>query len=130
MLYQRATRETDREQLEAMIAEDADHAGRSTADFWLPSEKDKNRLCVTFEDDKGPVFFLRLEKVLRVHAQFGTDKMRTARALIDFNEWLDRESRQHGYVQVIWDSISSSLVRFAEKFGYHKSPNEIVKDIR
>jgi hypothetical protein len=138
MLYHRATRETDREQLEAMIAADDDHRGRCKADFWLPkkTEDDSNKtkngatLCLAFEDDKGVVFFLRLEKILRVHTQFGTDKIRTARALIELNGWLDREARQYGYIQVIWDSVSASLIKFAEKFGYHRSPNEIVKDIR
>lgn len=127
MLHQRGVKESDREQLEEMIAADPDHRGRCTADFWMPDDKS---LCLAFEDDKGVVFFLRLEKVLRVHAQFVADKMRTARALIDFNSWIDREARQHGYIQIIWDSVSASLVRFAEKFGYRSSPNEIVKDIR
>ena len=128
MIRYRKTVETDRPRVAADIAADPDHAGKSTVEFWLPQNHAE---CFTLEDADGPVMSIRAESVLRLHVQFPPkSKMRIARALLEFLPKIERDAKSKGFMQVIWESTSSPLIAFVGRFGYRRSPNEIVKDVK
>lgn len=124
----RPLNENDKSLLEKWITLDNDHAGKTNVDFWLPKE---NTTCFVTEDDIGAVFYVRGETALRLHIQFGpeTEKRRIAKVLTHFIPMIESEARKKGYRQIIWESTSTSLIKFAKAFGYRASPNEIVKDL-
>jgi hypothetical protein len=129
MLKKRSVSEHDRETLNKYIAADSDHAGRCNADFWLPAKEKDSTARFVMEDSLGPTIYCRGENVLRLHIQFCDSKMRNARALTEFIPLIEADARKHGFTQIIWDSVSPDLIRFAERFGYRKSEHEILKDL-
>jgi hypothetical protein len=129
MLTKRSVSEQDRTLIETFISKDADHAGRCKADFWLPALEKDNTARFVMEDALGPVLFCRGENVLRLHIQFSDSKMRNGRALVDFIPQIESDARKHGFKQIIWESSSTDLIRFSERFGYRRSETEIVKDL-
>ena len=128
MIRYRKTVEADRERLTADIAADPDHAGKSTPDFWLPRLHTE---CFTVEDPAEAIFSVRAESILRLHIQFPAgQKMRVARALLEFIPKIEHDAKTKGYTQIIWESTSEGLINFVSRFGYRRSQNEIVKDLK
>jgi len=123
MLKQRSVSEQDRTKIEQWIQADDDHRGKCKPDFWL--ETKKGVACRKF----GESLFVRAENVLRLHIQFSPDKFSNAKALLEFIPQIEESARNHGYTQIIWDSTSEPLIKFAERFGYRRSQSEIVKDL-
>jgi hypothetical protein len=123
----------DRLLIEDWISQDSDHAGRCTADFWLPQETNVDKpfvqSFVVTDDLDHPLMFVRAENLLRLHIQFGPNKRVNAKALMDFIPTIERDAKKRRYKQIIWESISKPLIMFARQFGYRESPSEIVKDL-
>lgn len=129
MFKSRSVTEKDRTKLAEWIAVDLDHAKTCTPDFWLPAEKPDGTIRVAFDDTLGTALFVRGEKILRLHIQFPPEKWRNSKSLIKFIPIIEADARKHGFTQIIWESTSPGLIQFTEKFGYHRSPNEIVKTL-
>lgn len=114
--------------IEKLIAIDPDHATTSTVDFWT-SEIPQKTQSFAVEDDKGTVFYCKVEKVARIHIQFDSrEKFRTAKALVKFIPSMEKILGKD-FTQVIWESTSPKLIAFFEQFGYRHSKNEIIKDL-
>jgi hypothetical protein len=129
MLKSRSVTEQDRTKLEEWILADPDHSRKSKPDFWLPAEKPDGTARLVMEDALGPALFVRGEKVLRLHIQFPPEKWRNAKSLVQFIPLIEADARKHGFTEIIWESVSEPLIKFTEQFGYHRSPNEIVKSL-
>lgn len=130
MITSRKTSPQDAAQIAAWVAADPDHAGRVSANFFLPSENpsDTKAFFYTIEDALGPVFYVRGENVLRLHVQFAPNqKRRTPPALDEFISSISEGAKKLGYKQIIYDSVFQPLIQFLERRGFKPSPQEQVK---
>ena len=115
----RPVEESDRPLLEEFIKHDPFHVN-GDADFFFEHPD----LTVAAEDENGVVMFIRLEKIIRGHIQFGTDRDRIRESLPEILGMLITHVKSGGYVEAICESVSTSLIKFLEKFGFHKAENE------
>ena len=129
MLKSRSVTQEDRTKLAEWIAADPDHAKTCTPEFWLPAEKPDGIARTVMEDALGTSLFVRAEKVLRLHIQFPPEKWRNAKSLVQFIPMIEADAKKHGFTEIIWDSTSEGLIKFAEQFGYRRSQNEEVKNL-
>lgn len=109
----------DRVLLAGMILRDPDHQARGVEpDFFFA-----HQLCMCFEDDKGPVFFARLDveiganyhpiPSIRLHTQFDSDiPLRTARTLAAGFEVVKDRCRLADVERLVFDSIDGRLRDF------------------
>lgn len=131
MVKFRLPNENDKFLLQEWIASDKDHADRCDASFWLPDEKETGRVQqFVVEDEHGALAYVRAENCLRMHVQFAP-RSQTERTRNNFDEVMEKiyQWARPKYKQVIFESVSTLLIRFLQKRGFRKSPNEFVKDI-
>jgi hypothetical protein len=126
MIKFRDTNESDIPQLIEWSSKDSCPFHRDVdPKFWLPEEHAK---CFAIEDEKGVVYYLRLENVMRCHIQFPPDdvrdKGRTALALKQAFVVVAAGAKKLGYKEFIFTSVSEGLIRLFKKFGFQKSENE------
>lgn len=128
MLKYRPTNALDKNQIAEWIALDPDHASQS-ADFWLEKDNDKVD-CWAVEDAKGTIFYVRAEKLLRLHIQFAppTEHRRLAVAINEFTETIKQKAKPD-FKQLIFESVMEPLIRFLHKRGFRSSPHEEVCDL-
>lgn len=128
-LNHREVTEKDKEQLEKWVAADPDHSGLLTADFWIPPrDAEGNKIpgtkCMSVEDENGVAFYLRLDNVMRVYVQFPPDAERDSERIKKALEgsFLTIAGNAHklGYKEMIFNSVSKSLIRFFRKFGFNE----------
>jgi hypothetical protein len=121
-LKYRPTSELDKALLEDWVLADDDHRDTTHPHFFLPQDRTN---CFAVEDDKGPVFFVRAESVLRLHIQFApkSEWRRLAKTIDLFAEQIKNDAK-YSYKQIIFESTSPGLVKFLSKRGYRLSPNE------
>lgn len=124
MLKQRKISESDFPAIAAEIAKDPAHRGWMQPSFF--TEPHTGGLVV--EDDHGPVFYLRLSHVLRVHVQFcDVEKQRIRDAMIEEMKKVKELSAAKGYRQIIFDSVSRGLIAFCKRYlKFIPSPDEYV----
>lgn len=130
MLKFRRTSEADKPQLAEWIAADSDHRGRGTPDFWMP-DSDGQGDCFAMVDEKGTIFYVRAENVVRLHIQFAppSEKRRTAAAIDEFTKLMAKGAKAKKYSQLIFESTVLPLITFLEKRGFRPSKNEFVMDL-
>lgn len=113
MIKERPLLESDRELLARAIAADPYHADTDSADFYYQP----NTRCLVYEDELGPIFFLRLSSVLWMHTTFvGENKERIGRAIVTQFPGLIQQAKQAKYAQIAYKSLSKSLVDFCRKY--------------
>lgn len=121
---------------ETWVCADPWHATTTEPEFFLSHEKGIESFVL--EDPDGPVFFFRMTRTIRLDIQFPPDDEqptdrpheRTREALIQGVEWLAGSLALAGIHQLIFDSVNPLLIRSAERrLGFHRSPNELVRDI-
>ena len=115
----RQVTEEDRPLIESFIKLDPYHEGGS-ADFFYENPD----MTVAAEDENGVVMFIRLERAIRGHIQFGPDRDRIRESLPEILGMLITHVKSGGYVEAIFESVSASLIKFLEKFGFRKAENE------
>lgn len=128
MLKFRAHNEQDKAILERFISADPEHSVTSSLEFWLlPENKHKGTDYLAVEDEKGVVVYLVLENCLRIHAQFApaTEIDRIRAAIPQISAKLAHDAKT-SYRQLLFESVFPPLVRFLEKIGWRRSPNEVV----
>lgn len=117
----------DKDTLTEWIDRDPDHKGRCNAEFWASPPSQAESFAT--EDDKGAVFYVRTEKLLRIHVQFDpAENERTKAALEQFCTDIKRTARPT-YKQVIIETVFRPLALFLLKQGMHRSKNEMVFDL-
>lgn len=138
MIDHREASAADAEQIQKWIDADPAHAGIIKADFWLPAigEDGKalpgtKRLAVT--DEKGVAFYIRVDNVMRVSIQFPPDSERdperTKMALTGSFRVLAANGKRLGYSEMIFDSVSKSLIKFFSKFGFSEMKDTFKVDL-
>jgi hypothetical protein len=121
----RETEISDAVLLEQLLANDPIHKD-VPAQFFIEKTEDGTKglgvKCLTIENEKGPIFFLRFENVMRVYLQMNADQdpeeVKTA-----FKETLvlvHTNGRKLGYKALIFDSVYKPLIRFFKALGFHK----------
>jgi len=125
--------EDDKPILKSMIAWDMDH----TAKALQPEFFYAHGLCLCFEDEDGPVFYVRLDcetsvnhpitqspDTVRVHIQFDERiPLRTLRTLKQGFEVVKDRCRVAGARRMVFDSLSPHLRTFCRRrFGFRDVP--------
>jgi hypothetical protein len=133
MLVIRKIEDRDREMLWEWIQKDREHfeAG-TTADFFFEPETES----FVYEDELGPVFFVRLSQdliasgLLRIDIQFGADKKRTSSCMTEgFQSLVDR-AKESGFKGMVFRSTSEPLIRFCVKrFSFEKFGDELFRPL-
>lgn len=129
----RALREDDALTIAAMIAGDAEHKAKGmTADFFYPEKEGgillpkPERISVCYEDDQGPVFYLRIDVeppvTVRLHVQFDNSPLMAYRTAIML-KWairnlVDRYLKPTICQRIVFESITESLRSFCQKCGF------------
>lgn len=115
----------DTGQITEWVKSDPEHDGRVSPDFWLNPPADVQVWAV--EDEQGVLFYVRAENILRLHIQFPPERSkRLVRGISEFSAQMKVIAGARSYKQLIFDSISKTLIRFLEKRGFKHSPNEYV----
>lgn len=124
----RDTAESDIPQLTDWIARDACPQHKVPVDFWVPAfdeggtPKDKYTKYLTIYDEKGVIYYLKLENVMRAYIQFppdgDRDKTRTSVALKHAFYNVAAGARKMGYKEIIFDSKAEGLINIFTKFGF------------
>src|ERR1041384_7980464 len=122
----RAFKSEDYPAFAAAMAKDPQHASLKPEEF---VREPKTELMV-WEDDKGPVFFFRVSRDIRIDIQFDptVEKDRTVEGIKDGLLWLENNVRAD-FRGVVFDSIYRPLIAFAKRrLGFKESP-DLRKDI-
>lgn len=127
-LTYRAVIQADRPLIEKWIAEDPYHAGKMTADSII--NPPRGMLSFVACDEQGPIIFTRVSSAVRIGAQFGNDRKRTAAAIPEYFEYLRACARDCQMSELIFESDSEPLIKFCTvKLGFVASPNELRKEV-
>lgn len=128
----RPAADQDRALAQQWIDADPDHAGRMGGPYW--TEQSAGVDCHVLEDQAGvPLFFFRIERVARVHIQFGpaasaADRERNRLALDRGMRWLAMAIGAAGYLEMIFSSSSKLLRRFTTgKLGFNPAPDTLTR---
>ena len=125
MSQYRPINEEDRLLLEFSLEGDSYHRD-TTSDFFY----DPNSVCNVYEDDEGPVLFVRGTKALRLDIQFvdNKDTKRNAAVMLEQFANLAQQAKANGFTEIIFNSNSPLLIRFCkQKFGFVESKGELRK---
>jgi len=119
--------------LTRFIAADKFHLDQYPVSFWIHPE------CFTLEDEEGIILYLRPvhESVTRVrmYIQFPPEdeviKSRVAKAVLDIIMNVLPACKKSGVEEVVFGSVSPSLVKFCVKHGgfTHESGNDYVRKL-
>ncbi len=119
--------EQDLPQLKSWTDADPTHKDAVDPSFWIrPTDENGNPedgiKCLRVEDDKGTVFYLRMENALRVYVQFPPEeevgKSRLTSALRRAMWFIGGGAKKAGYQEMLFDSKSSHLIAFFERLGF------------
>lgn len=99
----------DMQALETALAVDTYHPGTTPEFFTAP-----NTTCFVFENDKGPVLFVRGTSALRVDLCFtdNEDIETNKEALLQGIEILKTRAKDNGYTELVGYSNSLKLMQF------------------
>lgn len=129
----RDTNEADLPLLSRWISEDACPQHNNVApDFWLPEtdDTDVKSKCITVMCDGAPVFFIKLENVMRAYIQFAPDaerdKLATSLGLKKAFLTVAGGAKKIGYREMIFESKSESLVDLFRRFGFEEVENNFL----
>jgi hypothetical protein len=111
----------DYENFAKAMALDPQHADLIPEKFVM---EPKSELFV-WEDEKGPVFYYRISRELRVDIQFdpGVDTSRTRDGLKSGLAWLEDQIRPY-FRAIVFDSVYKPLMAFAKRrLKFQDSPD-------
>lgn len=124
----REPNETDLPQISRWIKQDSCPQHNDVApEFWLPEVDEKGNpkigtKCIVVTESGEPVFYLKLENVMRCYIQFPPDaerdKLTTALALKKAFLTVAAGAKANGYREIIFSSTSEGLIGLFTKFGF------------
>jgi hypothetical protein len=115
---------------------DPEHKDSITPDFWIQSEPITNGDIAEryiLIDPAGAVFFLRLDKAIRIYMQFSPDKSadaieRNREAMTQGFRWLSAMLTIKSIAEVIFDSQVQALRAFCgRRLGFKQKKNTLTK---
>lgn len=117
--------EADFVELTEWVSKDPHHRNVITADHFMPKkDKDgnfeKGVVYVKVTDEIGTIFYLRLSNVMRAEVQFSpdADPERVRVALRQTFSFVSIKAKAMGYKEMLFDSVSTHLIRFFERLGF------------
>lgn len=120
--------EDDKDLIAKGIAQDEDHRSKGMVpEFFFEPLTDS----YMFEDEYGPVFAVRLSRVLRLDIQFlNVGKERISSTLQTEFPKFKESVKAAGFKQILFDSVSRGLIVFCKRrLGFKPSPNEFLAEI-
>ena len=110
--------------MEKEIRSDQCHAEWMTPKFF----SEPSTISRVYEDESGPILYLRGSSALRLHIQFcDVDKERIRKCLVSQFPELVQSAKRNGYKQIIYDTASKTLAWFCRRYlGFVDSPEERV----
>lgn len=105
------------------LAKDEYHKD-TTAEFFT----EIGSVCKVYEDEQGPIFFLRGAKALRLDIQFvsNEDAERNKAGLMEGFDKLAALAKANGFTELCFVTNSEALKRFCmTRFGYFESGCEL-----
>jgi hypothetical protein len=110
--------------IEREVREDACHKDWLKPSFFTQP----NTVSRVYEDERGPILFLRMSNCLRLHIQFcDVDKERIRKCLITQFPEVVQNAKAAGYLQIMYDTASRTLAWFCRRYlGFVDSPEERV----
>jgi hypothetical protein len=127
MITDRFLQESDITLLEFSLAKDEHHQGTPPEFFVQPGTITK-----VYEDEKGPVLFVRGAKSLRLDIQYvdNNDTERNKEAMLQGFDGLVKKARDNGFTEVIFTTNSRALAVFCKRnFGFEEIEGELRKYI-
>lgn len=100
--------------------------------FWLPETDDTTvkSKCLTVMCDGEPVFYIKLENVMRAYIQFAPDaerdKLATSLGLKKAFMTVAAGAKSIGYREMIFESKSQSLIDLFKRFGFNEVTNNFL----
>ena len=124
MITHRPIEEKDFPTIEKEVREDACHKDWLRPAFFVQP----NTVSRVYEDELGPILFLRMSNCLRLHIQFcDVQKERTRRCLITQFAEVVQQAKANGFTSIIFDTESPTLKFFCHRYlGFSNSPHEQV----
>lgn len=125
MIRDRLLQEGDYTLLELSLAKDEHHRGTAPEFFVQPGTITK-----VYEDEKGPVLFVRGAKALRLDIQYvsNDDHKRNIKAMLAGFDGLTKKAAENGFTEIIFNSNNHALKKFCTKrFGFVESDGELRK---
>lgn len=127
MITDRFLQESDLTLLELSLAKDEYHKG-TPAEFFNQC----GTVTKVYEDESGPVLFVRGAKALRLDIQYvsNDDTERNKAVMLEGFESLIQKARDNGFTEVIFNTNSRALRIFCKRnFGFKDSEGELRKFI-
>lgn len=103
--------------LAASLARDEHHKDTTVPDFFYTP----GTVCKVYEDEAGPICYVRCSKVLRLDIQYADneDRKRNLNAMISGFDELEKKARTNGYTEVVFKTNSPLLKKFCiRRFGF------------
>jgi hypothetical protein len=114
----RPVEDSDREMIAGWIAREPSHSASSPNFYFEP-----RTTSLVYEDDRGPVCIARYSSALRVDMDFAdVEKERIRQALKNEFPAIANQAKDQGFREVIFDSVSKTLVGFCRLMGFRSSP--------
>jgi len=125
MIKSRMIDQKDSSLLEKSLMNDEYHQGTTPDFFFAPGS-----VCNVWEDEKGPVLFVRGTKALRLDVQYVDNKDVRRNALVmmyGFDNFVEK-ARENGFTEIIFNSNSPVLIKFCKRrLGFVESKGELRK---
>lgn len=109
------------------LAQDEHHKGTQPEFF-----TQLGTVCKVYEDEQGPICFVRGAKALRLDIQYvdNNDRRRNMAAMLGGFEELAASARENGFTEIIFQSNNPLLKAFCVKrLGFVESDGELRKKI-
>lgn len=127
MVTDRFLQEYDEPLLTVALAQDEYHVGTAPEFFTAPGT-----ICKVYEDELGPICFVRGAKALRLDIQYvdNKDRKRNMKAMLEGFDKLAKKASSYGFTEIIFNSNNPMLRKFCVKaFGFIESEGELRKFI-
>jgi hypothetical protein len=116
MVTDRMINQDDRDILELSLAHDEYHQETTPEFFYMPGSFTK-----VYEDESGPILYVRGTKSLRLDVQFvnNLDRERNAGVMLAHFEALAEHIKKSGFTEICFNTTNPGLARFCKnKLGF------------
>ena len=125
MVTDRFLEARDEELLELSLAKDEHHVGTDVEFF-----KKTGTVTKVYEDEFGPICFVRGTKALRLDIQYvsNSDKKRNMTAMLAGFGALAEKAKENGFTEIVFNTNNDLLRAFCiKRFGFVESKGELRK---
>ena len=131
MLKLTTTNPEDLEQIQEWLQADPWHSGDARNSPKAMLSGSGALLCFCVQDDKGPVFYIRLDKendLVRVAAQFAPENIVSKRRVIlglarAFVPAAKKFAQDRGFKGLVFESVNPKLIAFMNKLNFKPAGN-------